>query len=366
MATKKRSTDKKKDAPLQNAQTSEETKTSDKSQTPKVNLPLGVGLDMGTVNVIMAYNDAENKEVIKTNRNAFLTVRDDDTTKNLITKLGMVPENVDNKFCLCGNQAAELADYFDRTIQRPMSNGILNPLERSGIPMLNNVVQKIIREPVKQGEICCFSIPSDPIDLPLDILYHRSVLETMLSVKGYKPIPLMEGFAIVLSELKEQGYTGIGVSCGGGMVNVSIAYKSVPLHSFSIVRGGDWIDLSTSQVLGISTNKVINIKEGGMDIRSPKNREEEAIAIYYKQFIHYIMEEIAKFFSKEGNGYQFDEPVDMAFGGGTSLIKGFSDVVKRELRNLPFENQIRNILQAKDIYSVARGCLHNAKIAGQK
>ena len=47
---------------------------------------------------------------------------------------------------------------------------------------------------------------------------------------------------VALAELADDGFTGIGVSCGGGMFNVCVAYKTIPAITFSVARGGDWID----------------------------------------------------------------------------------------------------------------------------
>ena len=51
-----------------------------------------------------------------------------------------------------------------------------------------------------------------------------------------------EGLAVVFSELEDENFTGIGISCGGGMCNVALAYLSIPSIMFSIPKGGDFID----------------------------------------------------------------------------------------------------------------------------
>ncbi|MFW3147052.1 MAG: DUF362 domain-containing protein, partial [Thermoplasmatota archaeon] len=47
---------------------------------------------------------------------------------------------------------------------------------------------------------------------------------------------------VVFSELEDENFTGLGISAGGGMCNVCLAYLSIPLVTFSITKGGDYLD----------------------------------------------------------------------------------------------------------------------------
>ena len=64
----------------------------------------------------------------------------------------------------------------------------------------------------------------------------------MLDELGYEATSINEGLAVVYGELEDSNYTGIGISCGGGLCNVCLAYLSVPVLSFSIPKAGDYID----------------------------------------------------------------------------------------------------------------------------
>jgi len=179
-----------------------------------------------------------------------------------------------------------------------MSMGILNPSESESISIIKLIVQNILWPPRKSDEVCCFSVPANPVDRNQDTIYHRSVFEGILKTLGFEAIVIDEGYAVVLSELEYRNFTGIGVSCGGGMVNVCAAYRSVPLISFSMTRGGDWIDQSAAKVLNIPISQVTTIKELGINLKSPKTREEEALAIYYRNYIRYFLENMSQVFTK--------------------------------------------------------------------
>lgn len=325
----------------------------------------GVGLDVGTSNLV-ASRVTEKGDEIELSRNAFLYVREDDVTKELLTRMNIPQHKVNGKTCVLGRNAFDFSNYFDRRTQRSMNIGVINPLEREAIHVINMIVQKMLWKPRVPNEICSFSLPAEPVDSMIDITYHKNVIETMLSCFGYEPIAINEAFAVILSELKDQKFTGVGISCGGGMVNVCIAYTSIVIAEFSIARGGDWIDQHAANAIDISVNKILIAKEKGMSILAPQTREEESIAIYYKQYIRYFLEQIAKVLHMPDKGARFEEPVDMVFAGGSSLVGGFIDVVRKELKSVDLGIKINEARMASQpFYSVSKGCLLNAQMASK-
>ena len=322
---------------------------------------LGVGLDLGTSYLVTA-REMEGKHVfVKSERNAFLSLRYERETRELLEKLKIKYASLGNHMYILGNHSLNLANMFNREVQRSMSLGILNPSEVQSIPIIKLIVEHILWPPREGGEICCFSIPASPIDKEQDTIYHKGVFDEILKGLGFETITVDEGYAVILAELGDKDFTGIGISCGGGMANVCAAYKSVPILSFSITRGGDWIDKGAASVLGISSTKATMIKEQGISLKSPNTRKEEAIAIYYKNYIRYFLESLARVFGDGQDTPQFKEPVDMVFAGGTSLPDEFMNVVKEELQSIEFGFPLGDIRRAEEpLTSVSRGCLFHA------
>jgi hypothetical protein len=169
---------------------------------------------------------------------------------------------------------------------------------------------------------------------------------------------MLEGHSIVFSELKEQDFTGIGISCGGGMFNVCVAYKSVPALTFATSRGGDWIDNNVAHAIGMSPAVVCGIKESGVDLNNPKDRVHDAIVIYYRNLIQYTLETIKNRLESAQNMPTFLRPIDVVCGGGTSMITGFIDVFREEFEKINFPIDVATIRMANDpLKAVARGCM---------
>ena len=336
------------------------------SRTKKTSERTGVGLDLGTSYIVAAREVEANRVFVKNERNAFLSVRDDASTRELLSKLKIKYAALEDNMYVLGNLALELANIFNRETQRSMSVGILNPSEGQSIPILKLLVENILWAPRSENEVCCFSIPAQPIDREQDTVYHRGVFEGILRGIGFEPLIVDEGYAVILSELEYKDFSGIGVSCGGGMVNICAAFKSVPILSFSITRGGDWIDKSAASVLGVHTSRITLLKEQGVSLKRPKTREEEAIAIYYRNYIHYFLENIAQVFGKSKDTPKFKEPVDIVFAGGSSMVGDFLGVVKEEIKSVNMGFAIGDLkLSEEPFTSVSRGCLFHAINSGK-
>ncbi|MAE77575.1 MAG: hypothetical protein CMJ85_11990 [Planctomycetes bacterium] len=324
---------------------------------------LGKGLDIGTANIAAAAQTPDGGVEVTAERNAFLDIKADVYSKNMLTKL-KVPYVVHNgNLVVIGQAAFELANIFSRETRRPMCDGMISPSDIEALPMIKLIISKVLGEPAAPNENCYFSVPAESIDADNNVVYHQGLFEGLLRKAGYNAKPINEAHAVVFAELADSDFTGIALSFGGGMVNACIAYKTIPALTFSVARGGDWIDKNVAQVLGVKSSKAAHFKEQGVDIRSPKTREEEAISIYYRNLIHYIMENLAVRFENGQDMPMFPDPIDIVCSGGTSLVGGFTEVFQDEFAKLNFPIPIRKIFRAEEaLNSVAKGCLVAAAI----
>jgi len=288
---------------------------------------LGRGLDVGTANLVSSFQDASGNVNLKIQRNAFIDIDCDDYTRNMLTRLGVQYVVVNGRMVVVGDPAFELANIFNRNTRRPMKEGMISPDEAE-------------------------------IDADMNVVYHQGVFGGLLKGLGYEPKPLVEGHAVVFSELAEDDFTGIGISCGGGMFNVCVSYKSIPALSFSTSRGGDWIDRNVASVLGISSSRACGLKEKGIDITNPNGREEEAVEIYYRNLIAYTLKNIKESFESSSSMPKFPDPISIVCAGGTSMIGGFTEVFQQEFEKINFPMDVKEIRLAEDpLYSVSKGCL---------
>ena len=330
------------------------------------------GLDCGTSFYIAATEDK-----IKKQRNAFLTVDGEVKQVKLMLKRQRIPfVEKAGKIHIVGQHAFNYAQIFSTSeLKRPMKSGLLNPTEKDALPVLNAIIGELLGE-AKDGETCVYCIPSKPIDVQREVSYHEDVLRTIIEQYGYSVKKIEEAVAIGYEGLVDTQLTGVAISMGAGMCNIAVMYQGMTALSFSVSRGGDWVDENVSMDTGVSKAKVTNIKESSntLDLSAATYQniyEEEtdeanvliAIRSYYGALINYLLTNLKVQFEGVENVPNFPEAVPIVIGGGTSLVKGFLDVFNEQFDQDEFPIPISEIVHIEDAHTaVARGCLSEAQL----
>jgi actin-related protein len=172
-------------------------------------------------------------------------------------------------------------------------------------------------------------------------------------------VAINEGLAVVFSELEDENFTGIGISCGGGMCNGTLAYLSIPSIMFSINKGGDFIDRSVGSVVSEHATRVKVTKEEGLDLsRAPRDKFEKALRIYYEDLVESLVTALKRSISKAESLPRSDRPLPIVLAGGTAKPKGFKDLFERALKDTSLPIEISGVRMAKDpLSATARGAL---------
>lgn len=322
---------------------------------------LGVGLDIGTMNLVSARRSGAGVTT-KRMRDAFLDLPL--TSKKMLKLADTSFVERDDEVLVLGDAALEMANVFGKEPRRPLSGGLVSPSETEALAVLKLLIQHVLGEPAEPHEVCYFSVPANPTDQPdRDIVYHKGVFEKIVKECGYEPYSGNEAMAIVFSECAAEGFSGLGVSFGSGMTNVALAINTVEGLSFSVARGGDWIDRGASKSVGSTQARICAIKEGGINLNDPKGRDQEAVTFYYKNLIEYALDQIAARFKLVEGQFGLPKPIPLIVSGGTSLAGGFLDFFKSvfEQKRKRFPIQVSEIRQAKDpMNAVAFGLLVQA------
>ena len=333
------------------------------------------GLDCGTGNYVAA-----TKDDIKLQRNAFLTIDKNPTTKKSLQRLQIPFVEINNSVHVVGRHAYEYAQIFGNAeLRRPMSAGLLNPKEQDALPVLRLIIKDILGEPAQEDELVVYCVPGKPIDNEHFVDYHEDVLKQLIESLGYKARALNEAEALSFAGLADDNLTGIAISMGAGMCNICIMYAGMSALNFSVARGGDFVDENVARDCAITPAKAQYIKEhmsSGIDqttqvvvksgkagIKEPPvlTREEQAIKTYYGVLIRYLLANIAKQFTESSDMPNFPNAVPIVVGGGTSMMPGFIDIFNEQFTEQDFPINISEIRQVDEpLTAVARGCFADA------
>lgn len=321
----------------------------------------GVGIDLGTMNIVAARMTEGGKVVTTRVRDAFIDL-DPEVKRTLrLSKINYVEK--DGNLIVIGDSALNMANLFKREVRRPLQRGVIAAGEIEAQEILSLLVFQVLREPAIEGECCFYSVPASPIDDPdQDVIYHQEVFRKIILEHRYRPMPMNEAMAIIYSQCAPENFSGLAVSMGSGMCNVALAYETVRGMDFSLARGGDWVDTHAAKALGSTATRVCAIKEKGVDlIATTKNREEEAVALYIRALIRYCLDNIAVQFRRVQASINLPNPVPFILSGGTTKAKGFLEVFQDEftaVKKKGFPIPISEVRLASDpMTAVAEGLL---------
>lgn len=339
----------------------QEAPKQEKIQTPQKGAVTGelskhAGLDIGTMNVI-ASRQRNGQVETKRIRNVFIDLTQDQVK---MLKLGGDTSYVakDDICYVLGDDAQKISNIFGRKLRAPMSKGVISAGELESMEILKIMVGEVLGK-APAGGICTVSSPSAPVDNDFDCIYHEAVVRDIVESYGWEVQIASESTALAYSEAADSNFTCLATSWGHGMVNLSLTFKTIESLKFSISRSGYWIDEQSAKVTGKTISQMCSIKEKGIDLLNPTGREQAAISVYYKHLIGYVIKSfISKFRELQGN-IELPEEIPFIVAGGTSLPKGFIDLVKQEInKNKGFPFPISEVRHAKDpLNSISKGLL---------
>jgi hypothetical protein len=317
-----------------------------------------IGLDIGTSRIVVA--DSPGKHETRSELNAFVAVPTSEMAENVLKQREMVYERNCKNLYVYGNDSDFFASFLDTDARRPMKDGLLNSREENSQKIIQLIIERLVPQ-VRKNETLCFSVPGNGEGVNGKLVYHEAVLKKFLNKSlGYNAKAVNEGQAVVFSELQDENFTGIGISCGGGMCNVSVSLMAMPMISFSIPKGGDYIDQNVAQALGESnTTKVRLHKEEHLDLsRTPKDDLSEALHIYYDDVMQTLITRLREEFSRSGKLPKVDRPLPIVLAGGTAMPTGFlqkfSDILSR---GEEFPIKVSDVRMAKNpLTTTAHGC----------
>jgi hypothetical protein len=326
-------------------------KFSEKSHPP------ALGLDVGTSRLCLAQKAADDFEY-HTQLNAFVTIPFSKMTEQTL-KREMIPHTVrGSEIVVHGNESDKFADLLNVETRRTMNRGVLNASEPESLSMMRQIVASMI-EPGRPGQKLCFTVPAAPLGAEDNLTYHEATLRQVLTDLGYETRSINEGLAVIYAELESSNYTGIGISCGGGLCNVCLSYLSVPVLSFSIPKAGDYIDASTASVTGERANRIRMLKEESFHFNGYfADKTHQVLGVYYDEMIQALTQGMREAFLTARSKIKIGKPVPLVLSGGTALPVGFRDRFEKILKEQDFPIPISYIRMANDpLHTSARGAL---------
>jgi len=331
-----------------------------KKTTSKKNSKIAVGLDIGTMTLIMTRSDKGGALIT---RNMFLEVDTDEVPMSEFSDLNYVKSD-DGTFII-GDDAFKMANLFNKKVSRPMEQGMISPNEIDAVDVLALMIKNMFGYVNNKDIYCNFSVPAEAVDSDRSVTYHSKVFTRILGAIGVNHTSCNEAMAVIYSECKKEQFSGVALSFGAGMCNVCCSWKAVQAFEFATSRSGDWIDTQVANSLNMTPNRVTNIKEKYLNLEegfhTEKNKKRrrvlEALTYYYSAMMDYTIKNLIKQFENNFD-LEIDDGIPIVIAGGTALIPGFLDLFKETIKKYELPFDISEIRMAKEPHTcISRGLL---------
>lgn len=359
---------------------------------------VGLGIDVGTHTIVVAYRNDKGEIEYKQEVNGFIEMELTPRTAGVYNQLKISGVPIfklsdGKKFYALGDKAKRFAYSLSSLLSQSSDGDIFKRTMRDGIlsskdsvdsfhvlaTMVHGMIGKLI---TKDNMPVVFSTPGDPTNGGKSTEYHESVIKQILTKckdgsgkeKKLDAFAMNEGNAIIMAECQESFNTGIGISFGAGMTNLCFSMFGSPIFQFSIVGGGDSIDRGVAEKTGVDpvVANIIKMGDGdrpGIDLLSvPSGKDahiERAIIMYYDILIQNVAAKFAEYVRKDKARVLGSDTPEVVVAGGTATPNGFIEKLKDEIDKQDMGDfKIRGVRKAENnLYTVAKGLLLYAENA---
>jgi len=333
-----------------------------------------LGLDLGTKNIVLAYRDGE-KIREKCEINGYLILdRADDFTEQLLVKQGVPFVRRGNELIAIGRKAEKLAYSFNKTLMRPMAHGGVSMFNDDSLEIITIIIKAIIGK-LNDDAILYYCTTAAPINADVNIDFHKKLVKLVVeSYQGEAKIQafqINEGRCLILEEPE-----AIGISWGAGTVTVHAGVLGVPVFEFSICGAGDLVDEEAAKRFGYDpkhpnnpcseTPTTICRRKEELDLSvMPDDNVGKAIVLFYEILVENVVNNIVKGLIENKDKFRFDHPLPVVNAGGTSMPKGFMDLLKRQIDKVrdKLVIPIGELRRCSDpLFEVSHGCLRASEM----
>ncbi len=317
-----------------------------------------IGLDVGTSRVVLARRNQEEFDY-HTQLNAFVRIPFSKITEGVLRKENIPFTVQGSDLIVHGNESERFADLLGQEMRRPMRAGVLNPAEPESEQQMSLIFRNLLGEGAGAGRKVYFSVPSAPKGSDENTTYHEASVKGILTRMGYEVRPIHEGLAVVYAEMEGSNYTGIGISCGGGLCNVCLSYLSVPVLTFSVAKAGDFIDSSAATAVGEIATRVRIAKENDFHFNGHfADKVKQVISVYYEDMINSLVAGLNESLGNAKTLPKLGRPIPLVLAGGSAMPRGFRERFEKTLKASDFPIAVSEVrLAANPLYSTAKGAL---------
>lgn len=322
----------------------------------------------------------------RTSRCVYAVLPDSPAHQRLLEQCGLQFTTCDDGILLLGDGAYEHAKLFKSPVLPLMVGGRIprgNPLVRQ---LISSLVEVILPIASSRNEICALTLPGGAaLDSSSEARADLEFYIRLVKLQGYEPKLVPASQSLILAELVESSFTGIGIVFGASGCEAILAHRGNPICHAASDHGGEWIDrqlarkLNAPSVVPVSESSaapsdqtfahesLLSITRRREQLTSAATISGDSFTTHVESLLQETIFELCDAFSGElirsRRAKELPSPLPIVCGGGLIQTPGFGSILASVLQevNLPIET-LRPRLTTRGDQSIARGLLISAEL----
>ena len=338
---------------------------------------MSVALDLGTFR-LKSLSCRGDRLIARKCRTAHVALPDAPARRQALEQMRIPFAVCEDTLVVIGDAAVQVSQMLGSPLLPVLPRGKLPHDDPPARQILATMIESALPEPQGAGEFCCMIIPAGARGTFRRPTAEYEFLSRLVKLRGYTPLTVEAGMAVVLAQLSSAGFTGIGISFGASSVQATLALQGREVASCSIDRGGDWIDEEAARSEGaytwdaagarfVDVNTIRRWKEkcDGSIVR-PTSRRDARLCELYRELLAAVASRVGDEFADTLPQLGLRKPLAVAAAGGTARIPGFRDLLADALQEASLPIAADSILvAAKSDHVIARGGLICAQLEAE-
>lgn len=340
-----------------------------------------VALDLGSTGIRSLRREDEALRS-RTSRCVYSVLPDSPAHRRLLEQGDIPFTTCEEGILLLGDGAFESADLFKAQCRPLIANGRLpkgDPLVRQ---LVSSLVEVILPTASERNEICSLTLPGGAaLDSSSEARADLEFFIRLVRLQGYQPRLLPASQALILAELVETGFTGVGMVFGASSCEAILSHRGNPICHAASDRGGEWIDdqlltkfpppgeaLQERETDHTSAHSNLDrITQRREQIETPLTMATDEFAAHTSKLLHDVIHELCDGFCTElirsRSAKELPSPLPVVCAGGLSATQDFHSLLFSILQGLksPVPLQSPKII-GSDQRSITRGLLISGEL----
>jgi len=336
---------------------------------------MSIALDLGAYQ-FCSLRRSGGRLVARSNRSLFSVLPNSVAHQQILRQAGLKYSSCEDGLLLLGDAAHNGSRLFNARCHALLPAGRVpgeNPLLRQ---LTGALVESVLPKASHPNEVCCFTVPGG-LDLSdQSVGGDIDFLSQIIRLQGYLPQIMPASLAVILSQLVENAFTGIGLVFGSSGSQAILAHRGEPVCRVETCLGGDWVDeqIATRQeqigyepetgIHFLDTESVQRRRESvGLPLAFAMSAFEQEAHALLRKVVQELMQSFLAEFARTPRAHSIRGPLPFVCSGGLSKTIGFDSLIREVHRDAAMTlNLLEPQIDSDAERSISRGLLINAEL----